>query len=119
MIEFYPVSRLRYVALYPCKMLFCLLRALVFVGLYLGFSACSSEHEISFRVCGDLKVPGHIDAVRLVILDDLSEELRSGLIELESSDIVILDDESNSIIKQVKQLHKEINDSKHKLSKFL
>ena len=52
------------------------------------------------------------------ILSIMKNQL-SDICKMESSDIVILDDESNSIIKQVKQLHKEINDSKHKLSKFL
>jgi len=67
------------------EMLFLLLRAGVLFGLSILFITCSSEHEISFRVCGDVQVPGQIDAVRLVVLDEGLKELRSGLFELQST----------------------------------
>jgi hypothetical protein len=57
-------------------------RLWLFVAALVGLTACGPDAEIEMRVCGDLKAPEQIDALRLSILDDEMNELRAGLVEL-------------------------------------
>jgi hypothetical protein len=50
------------------------------VLLLLGATGCTSDDEpVTVRVCGDLEPPDDIDAIRVVILDESGNEVRSGV----------------------------------------
>ena len=57
-------------------------RLSLLIASLVGLTACGPEAEIEMRVCGDLKAPEQIDALRLSILADEMNELRAGLVEL-------------------------------------
>jgi hypothetical protein len=57
-----------------------MIRILMVCGAILA--SCGTDTEIEFRICGDLKVPKQLDALRISVLDDTLEEKNFALIEL-------------------------------------
>lgn len=58
------------------------MRVLILITALWSAASCNAEAEIAFRVCGKLKVPAQVDALRIAVLDEQLEEKRAALIEL-------------------------------------
>ncbi|MBN1656631.1 MAG: hypothetical protein JXA30_22860 [Deltaproteobacteria bacterium] len=62
--------------------------SLLLLACLLTFAGCGVESRIEFRICGKLKVPNQLDALRVSILDTELTEQGFALIELTERDMV-------------------------------
>jgi hypothetical protein len=64
-----------------------MVRLLLFATVFV-FTSCAPDSQIEFRICGNLKVPKQLDALRISILDDALKEKSFALIELTTREIL-------------------------------
>ena len=69
--------------------------ALLLVAALLAAAACQPDGEIELKVCGDLRIPGQIDALRLSVLDDSLNERRAVVVELVPREAPVSESESS------------------------
>lgn len=64
-----------------------MVRLLLFATVF-AFAGCAPDSQLEFRICGKLKVPKQLNALRISILDDALQEKSFALIELTAREIV-------------------------------